>query len=193
MVPANQSFKLASRIREPHGREASDGLANPAAYASRLTSQMETLISPDGWCQAPVERFLVFVVLRLLFENAVNFQQNMVFVARYNFDLQARTRVSAVLAVDNSDGAGPVPADVLGHYQLNDHAIMQSRHRSIIGFVGAQSKSAVVLDCTASMNTVFARFQFHRARMDGTTRLELHATGDGIGWQPIGASRGHAQ
>ncbi len=43
---ANQSFKLGSRIREPHGREASGGLANPAAYASRLTAQMETLISP---------------------------------------------------------------------------------------------------------------------------------------------------
>ncbi len=46
MFNSVKSFKLSSRIREPHGREASGGLANPAAYASRLTSQMETLISP---------------------------------------------------------------------------------------------------------------------------------------------------
>jgi len=92
-------------------------------------------------------------------------QTNPVFTGLLNREVQIRGGVGTVATMDDPEGARAIIGDVLRGQELNDHALVIARYRSIFSGIGRQGKGPVLGDRAGCLHAVLNRFGFDRSHL----------------------------
>jgi hypothetical protein len=86
--------------------------------------------------------------------------------------------------MDDAVCAGPEVRDIFDHHELDDDAIVVSRHRPVAVLIGGQDELPASANFSASLDAVHARFELNCADMDWRTVGKENSPGNRIRGKP---------